>query len=57
MAERSIVVKGIPLGLSGDVIRQYFFSRGGEIRAFRMCADERRAFVEFEDPLGVVGWV
>lgn len=54
MADRSIVVQDIPHGLSGEVIRQYFFSQGGEIRAFRMCSDERRAFVEFEDPSGVL---
>lgn len=54
MEPAGIVVESVPHGLSSDVVRQYFFSRGGEIKAFRMHADERKAFVEFENSSGVL---
>ena len=46
-------MKEIPQGLDSEVIKQYFFSRGGEIRTYRYYAEEKKVFLEFEDPEGV----
>ena len=47
-----ILVKDIPRGLSSEVIKQYFFSRGGEIKAFQSYENGRKAILEFEDSTG-----
>ena len=49
-----VLVKDIPRGLSGEVVSQYFFSRGGEMKTFQMDENKRSALVEFEDTSGIV---
>ena len=48
----SIVVEGIPHGLSDEVIKQYFFSKAGDIEVFRFYEDERKAHIVFQDSGG-----
>ena len=52
-AAGGILVEDIPRGLSGEIISQYFFSRGGDIKAFRLFEGGRKALVEFEDTSGL----
>ena len=51
---RCILVDNIPRGLGSEVIRQYFFARGGEIKAFRCYENGRKAILEFEDSGGTL---
>ena len=43
-----VVVRDIPRGLSEEVIKQYFFSRGGDIAVFQFFEDDRVAHIVYE---------
>ena len=49
-----IIVKDIPRGITIEVIKQYFFARGGAINEVRFYEDGKKAFVKFEDSKGVL---
>lgn len=49
----AIVVKDIPRGVSEEILNQYFFSRGGEIKQLTFCGEKREATIEFEDSSGM----
>jgi hypothetical protein len=55
MTSVGVVVEDIPRGLSVEVIKQYLFSKGGEIRAFHVCEGGKKARVEFEDTGVIAG--
>ena len=47
----AIAVKGVPRGVSEEVLSQYFFSQGGEIKNLKI--EGEKAIVEFEDTSGM----
>ena len=47
----AVAVKGFPRGISEEVLSQYLFSQGGEIKNLKIEGDE--AIVEFEDTSGM----
>lgn len=49
----AIVVKDIPRGVGEEVLSQYFFSRGGEIKQLTFCDERKEATIEFEDSSGM----
>ena len=52
-----VIVEDIPRGISDEVIKQYFFSRGSEIQVFQFDEDARKARIVFEDDGGASGVV
>ena len=49
----AIIVKDVPRGVSEEILSQYFFSRGGEIKQLTFCGERREATIEFEDSSGM----
>ena len=48
----ALLLKNIPRGLDSELLNQYFFSRGGEVKEIQASDGLREAIVEFEDPSG-----